>query len=810
MSHYDKLCRCCKVSFTLLFFYSMPSTIAGISLSPLVVAQETNIAPLVISARKREENLQEVPFSVQVLSDQQIHELSAPDLQALSRSVASFSVQNLGPGQSQVAIRGISAGQIARDQPGVKEQVGTYLDESVVSLSLFTPELDFYDMERVEVLRGPQGTLFGSGSLSGTVRYISREPRLDEFRATLEAGANAVTDGGLGGDLKGMANIVLTDKAALRLVGYSTNYPGFIDAVQPDGEINEDVNVGERYGMRASLLLQPSPYLKILPRIVHQSTDINGFNREDDFNILANEFTTTRDAVTLGDYQQFTQLEEKFSDRFSLADLKIEWELRGAYLTSITSWTERDISVVRDETSLLASIAGGSIGWPESVYTLDAPLFDNTVTESLTQEIRLSSKGNGRVEWVGGVFYSDNHRHYSQSYIANGFEAAAAATGLSVFQVFDRSTAGVLSDTDELFFSDIPYNTQQAGLFGEIDVAMSEKLSITAGLRWFDFKESRMLFWDGVLADQVVLGQEDSTSSRGFSPRVMAKYTLSADASLNVQVSKGFRLGGINDPLNMGVCNQGDLNTFGDFPIRFDDEEVLNFEIGSKIALLNGLGSFNISAFYSQIENLQATVDAQSCSSRIVVNVPEAISAGLEFAFFANFTDNLEVALTGSYIDSRLETSIRDSDDNILAGLEGGRKLPTAPDLQAAVSGTYYFDWSELIEGAATLSFQHVGERHTQTSDLDAGAGEVELFSNVGGIAAADGILRFNPILDAYNIANLRLTASAFRWKTSLFVNNLTNEKANLSLDRERGFTARQGFLVNQPRTYGVIVHYTF
>ena len=153
------------------------------------------IEEVVVTARKREETLQDVPISVSATTGQQLTQRGLTSIEDVARTVASFSVQNLGPGQSQVAIRGASAGQIVRDQPGVKEQVGVYLDESVISLSLFTPDIDLYDMNRVEVLRGPQGTLFGSGSLSGTVRYITNQPDPDASSYSFEAGFNTIDSG---------------------------------------------------------------------------------------------------------------------------------------------------------------------------------------------------------------------------------------------------------------------------------------------------------------------------------------------------------------------------------------------------------------------------------------------------------------------------------------------------------------------------------------------------------------------------------------------------------------------------------------
>ena len=174
---------------------------------------------IVVTATKREQALIEVPFSVDAQTQDDIRKTGSQSIEDVARNVAGLNIQNLGPGQSQVSIRNVSAGQIVRDQPGVKEQVGVYLDESVISLSLFTPDLDLYDLNRVETLRGPQGTLFGSGSIGGTLRYITNQPQLGETTAEAEFDLNTISDGGTGGSLKGVVNVPLSDKSALRIVG---------------------------------------------------------------------------------------------------------------------------------------------------------------------------------------------------------------------------------------------------------------------------------------------------------------------------------------------------------------------------------------------------------------------------------------------------------------------------------------------------------------------------------------------------------------------------------------------------------------
>jgi iron complex outermembrane receptor protein len=146
-------------------------------------SRTNTVEELIVTATKRDATILDVPFSINAQTEADIQKSGAVTLEDLSRNVAGLTIQNLGPGQSQVSVRGVSAGQVVRDQPGVKEQVGVYLDESVISLSLFTPDIDLFDLNRVETLRGPQGTLFGSGSVGGTIRYITNQPKLGASRA---------------------------------------------------------------------------------------------------------------------------------------------------------------------------------------------------------------------------------------------------------------------------------------------------------------------------------------------------------------------------------------------------------------------------------------------------------------------------------------------------------------------------------------------------------------------------------------------------------------------------------------------------
>jgi len=338
---------------------------------------------IVVTATKREASLQDVPFSINAQTEEDIQRSGAVTLEDLSRNVAGLTIQNLGPGQSQVAIRGVSSGQIVRDQPGVKEQVGVYLDETPISMSLFTPDLDLFDLNRVETLRGPQGTLFGAGNIGGTIRYITNQPKLGVTEGAVELNVNKISGGGAGGGLKAALNAPMGDAAAMRAVAYSTRFGGWIDALGPAG--GKDVNSGERTGGRLAFTFQPARDVTITPRVVYQKVTADGFNREEVYNLYANPFTTTVPPVTFKDRQQYLLQREKFEDKTTIADLVAKVGFGGAELTSVTTYVKRDILVSRDASALTGSVSV-DLGFPTAGVLLPSRLNDTTDFKGWTQD----------------------------------------------------------------------------------------------------------------------------------------------------------------------------------------------------------------------------------------------------------------------------------------------------------------------------------------------------------------------------------------------------------------------------------------
>ncbi len=753
-----------------------------------------------VTAMKRAETVFTTPISITAPTEDDMRDRGIQNIEDVAANVADFSVQNLGPGQSTVAIRGISSGQIARDQPGVKEEVGFYLDESVISLSLFTPDVDLFDVNRIEVLRGPQGTLFGSGSIGGTVRYITNQPELGVNSVFGEIGGESIDGGGTGGEFKAGFNAPLSNTAAMRVATYYDRFAGYIDSVQPDLSVRKNVNAGDREGARIALTLQPTDNLTITPRFVYQKVSMDGFNREDVFNILANPYTTTRPPVTLGDDKQFTQIGEPFTDKFQLGDLTIKYDFGPAALTSVTSFIARDILQVRDAGALTSSITGGSIGLPADVYTLNSPLNDKTTAHGWTQELRLSGgKEHDKLQWVLGGFYADQRRHYAQDLIVSGFSAISGIP-----------TASVYAPTDSLFWSDLHYHLKQYAFFGEGTFAATDKFSLTAGLRYYHFSEDKGQIFDGIFGEDANGNpqiQPGSAKANGVAPRFIASYKVSDATTINAQASRGFRLGGVNDPLNVNLCTQQDLQTFSGRD-NWKDETAWNYEVGSKSRILGGRGSVNASVFYDDVRDLQVTVTAGSCSSRLIFNVPRSRSLGGELEVSMTPTENLDFAVSGSYADSTVRSTLSGTPDVVEStGIVSGNRLPGVPRFQMAAAATYQQPVGAAGNGYLSASYQHVGSRYTQIADQEPGVGVLNLNSfgaNTIGGPLTQSTFTFNPLLPAYDLVNARIGVRHGNWDIAFYCNNVTNERALLSLDRERGFRARVSYIVNQPRTFGI------
>ena len=821
-----------------------------------VLADVQQLQEVVVTATRRDSSIMDVPFSVNVQSEQDIQRLNTFSLEDLSRNVAGLAIQNLGPGQSVVNIRGVSSGQIVRDQPGVKEQVGIYLDDTPISLSLFTPDIDLYDVSRVETLRGPQGTLFGSGSIGGTVRYITNQPQLNVNEAKAQLDLNTIDGGSNGGHFKTAFNAPVGEKAAVRVVTYGTQYPGFIDALREGGGVNNDVNDGDRWGGRIAFLWQPTSKLSVTPRILYQNIDMGGFNREEVFNLFANPYTDTmsnrpgqinerRPPVRLGRRQQFLMLNETFEDETMILDNVIKWNFDNLLeATYVVSYTKRDLLVSRDASALSGSVGvdfgpqPGGHGlfdtYPQDEVLRPSNLRDTTDVEQMTHEIRLSSNNDNAFQWLAGVFYSNINRAYSQRLPMPGYDAVldpVLHAGLA--KVCDEKTGECLdipngsdtfsngfSERNSPYVSDLTYDLRQVAVFGEASYTFFDRLGLTAGLRWYDWKEDKTFKSGGSYSNTDAQNQNVTVSSDGFAPRFMVSYDVTDQVAVNAQASRGFRLGGVNDPLNQDLCGQANYDTYKGFE-QFKDETLWNYEVGVKSSFKKV--TLNGSFFYADIDNLGVNVDAAACSSRVTISVPAAHTMGGELELSVQPMDSLVLTFAGSYVEAEFDSTVRTTTDvvnesgevtlpkgSVVAGIRDGNRIPSVPDWQLSASATYTLPGVlRAKESYVSTSWQFVGERITQSGDQEPGAGRFAHglpYAGMTGEEVTDVDLTLNP----YHLLNLSTGLVYDSWEFMFYVRNVADENPKLSFDRERGGRARLAYRVGQPRTFGLLTRIYF
>jgi outer membrane receptor protein involved in Fe transport len=633
------------------------------------------------------------------------------------------------------------------------------------------------------------------------VRYITAQPDIGTFGGSAEVALNSLTDGEIGGSLRGALNVPIGESAAMRVVGYYNEIPGFIDSLYPDRSTQEDVNGGSRTGGRLAFRFEPNENVAITPRIVYQKLETDGYPRVDVYNILGNPYTTTEQPVDPGERGQVTQIREGIDDEFMLADLKLDFGFGSVGLTSVTSYVDRSVVVLRDASQLTGSVTK-DLGGTDADARLNSPLYDSTDLQTFSQELRLASTEEGPFQWVAGVFYQQYDREYGQNLPTPGYDALTQDL-LGV----DSSDFNAPPDTP--FFSDLNYDFEQFAVFGEATYRWSPEWAVTAGLRYYDFSEDRTLTFAGLFADVGYTNQPGSTESDGFSPRVILSYNVNKDVLLTAQYSRGFRLGGINDPLNVGLCSPADLITFSGHP-GWEDEFVDNYELGAKTRLADGRVTFNAAVFLTKIKDMQYIADAGTCSSRIILN-GDAETPGAEFELFVRPNESWDLGLSATWVKAEVTQSFP-NDAAPIAGIRDGNQLPTSPELQAVGTAAYNFALGSNLESYVRFTIQYVGSSFTQLGDEEPNfglisndparpAGSARLIQ-LGGVAANTNI-EFDPELPSYSIGNLRWGFSTDKWEAGVFINNLWDERAFLSVDRERGRSARVGYLTNQPRTYG-------
>jgi iron complex outermembrane recepter protein len=702
---------------------------------------------IIVTARKRTERAQEVPASISVLAGTQLESLHARQLTDYAAYVPGLQVDSYGaPGRTQLTLRGIAA------DPFAGATVGTYIDDTPAgSSSLFAQGSSFqldlmpYDIERVEVLRGPQGTLYGASAMGGLLKYVTRLPQLDAFE--IRAGAEALSihgGGSLGWSGRGSINIpLIEDKLALRGSAFDTHTPGYIDNALTG---RDDENAVRQVGGRAALLWQPTDELSLKLSALFQNIDAAAASLVTTGFVPRGPTGVDVAAPTYGDLAGGHRASTAFLQRLQFYTATINYDLGWAGLTSATSYSRSNSQIHSDLSAsfgeqfpLLCPQVPGCSAVNGGLAPGVAPLFTPLALKKITQEFRLASPGGRRLDWLLGAFYTD--------------EDVTQNTQLGAQDRRGRS----IPLLDPLALISEPSRYREYAVFGDATYRFTDRLDFTAGLRWAHNEQHSGHTISGNLG---VASFGASSSESVLTYMASPRFHVSPDVMIYGRVASGYRPGGAN-PAIPGI------------PSKVDADTLINYELGVKAELAGHRALIDVAIFHIDWRDIQVG-GVSSGGFNFNTNAGSAKSQGVELTSVVSPAVGLRLGLTAAYTDAQLTADIP-----LLGGLSGDQ-LALMPRWNASATASY--EWSPVGQWTAQVSggYRYVADRYSQTESNPTSAR-----------------------LRAYDSFDLSLRLSNERLTLAAFAKNLADERAYLT-----SFTARAGNTlaigILQPRTVGV------
>ena len=614
-------------------------------------AQDFILEDTVVTASKREVKVQSTPMSIQAVTGKKLEKIGAVGFEDFATRIPGLTINAGKQGFNSLQIRGISS---MTSDPTASATVGLYIDDTPVSNASQAPDSALFDIERVEVLKGPQGTLYGEGSLGGTIRFITRKPQMNEYEGKIQLiGSSTENSPDLGYQTNGVLNIPLVDdKLAMRLTGSFIDDGGFVtDAKSGD----EGTNAFDKANVRASLRYEPSDRLTITPTINYQKT---------------NGGSAAYDAPNYGDLTWFKGIpwSESYEDAYTLFALTVEYDLDWAKLTSNTSYFDRDFSMVQDGASTNVYMA--MLGY-NSPYTVT---YGATQTETFIQELRLVSDNDGPFNWVLGGFYR-NREETAQ---------------------WDMPNDQLLADTGNatVFGFDVLQESKQVALFGEVNYDILDNVTLTYGTRWFkdEIEGNSMhgqIFLDftappGSLKNYVSGRKQAEVSDSGFLHKFALSYNPVETMMLYTQFSQGRRPGGTNVRAGFGT---------GIDP-TFEPDNTNNYEAGIKSDWFDGRLRANAAYYYIDWKDVQLVKLNNTGMISYIVNASEARSTGFELELAAQ-------PVQGFTLGTGMNYSVKAEITEDSAAANDGDRLPWSPRFSGNVFAEYAYRITDSLTGLA-------------------------------------------------------------------------------------------------------------
>ncbi len=756
---------------------------------------------VIVTATRRSETIVDVPYNISAVSGANLERSQVTDINALAQRLPGVAIVDTGPRGSammnSIVIRGIGtegAGGLGAPNASA-DTVSVYLGET----PLYT-NLPIKDIARVEVLRGPQGTLYGSGSLGGTLRFIYNRPEFDSFGANTVAVVSKPKNGETGYSLDAVVNAPLNDRVALRLVGSYERQGGFID--QPflfkrdsdDGpatladpsnivggapvlDPKENTNWATIYYGRASLRAQPSEIVDLQLNYQFQRTRVGDGP------------ATNPDYMGHGRYDGSNRVTEKLSGETQLVDLDASVDFGFATLTSTTSYYDSDVEGRRDNTALFETAPFGELYLGNPRFFAEA--FDRTNRSGWVQELRLASNGESRFQYVGGFFYQTFKSGLVLEDILPGYSAWRRAEGSDPF-TGDPLPPGFSLPNDADFITEQNDRFKEYALFGELTYNITDRWQVTGGARFFkqDFR-TRAFF--SLPQTEFIFGvSEGRAEGAGRAKindsifKVNTSYEIKPGLRAYAVFSQGFRRGGANGLPTVGPFGErAELNLYR--PDTLD-----NYEIGLK-GRLGRQVNFTVAAFHQDWKDIQLTPATVAASQPFVTNAGDATSRGFEVEATVQVTPALSVNGGYSYTDATLAEDFEvrtlrysngDQSGSIAAAGRKGQRTPGSAKHTATIAADYRHD---LADDNALLFHADASYRSSVLRNLERESSEAYF-------------------LDGYALVNGSVSYETTAWTLGAFVSNVFDERGVNAVDGDTPtvVSRHRAFYITRPRTIGL------
>jgi outer membrane receptor protein involved in Fe transport len=727
--------------------------------TPVVLEQ------VVVTATKRAESIQDVPVAVSAITSEDIATHGFTQYADLLNTLPGVYFQDAGPGVSQVRIRGVSA-----SEGGVPSTTASYFGEAVTSVLTNKggkPNLRLVDIDRVEVLRGPQGTLFGANSLAGVLRTIPKAPNPEQFEASIGTrGFTTAHSSDESYHVEGVVNIPLVrDRLALRVVGYKDDIAGYVDNVSPaqasvdysgalglpDGMLvtpaipaftHKDINSEDTWGARTSLQWRVTDRLRFDLGYTVQDDQLNSEPHAD---------------PTIGEYEQRRPLDQfehgGYGERINITSGVVSYDWDTASLVSASNWMRMNRFSNSDITFLAEGAFGAPIPWG---------LNDRSIGRLFTQEVRLQSRGESPLQWIVGLYYLSQKADFSQ--FVPDFSCPACLPQLLAGQDFGLSAP--LSRFSE---------QKQRSVFGEISYAFTPQWTVGVGGRYLRDEVTAIgQPVEGILVGGLMPADPTRSGTNNESnPSAYVRFKPTDNNTLYVQAARGFRSGQVN-PFLPDQC-QDEARAAGEQLIS-DPDTLWNYELGWKALFDEGRYSLNTAVYRQNWKGVQL-IKQFVCGFSGILNGGDVKGRGAEVEFVAQPNETWRFNLSASYNRNRFEDVIEGTD------FHSGERLPDAPETQASAGAQYNFGLGADWTGFLRADYAHIGNVQSKFSDT------------------------LVIVQDAFDTVNLRLAFQRDDLQLELFGRNITDERGVLTTTQPQ-FGGYQTLI--RPREIGVELRYSF